>query len=57
MSQCVACLKRLERGTFAWPKGTEVKDGKLRLNSTALAMLLDGIDMRHGCKRPWYELP
>jgi transposase len=49
--------KRLERGTFAWPKGTEIKDGKLRLNSTALAMLLDGIDMRHGCKRPWYELP
>ena len=49
--------KRLERGTFAWPKGTDVQDGKLRLNSTALAMLLDGIDMRHGCKRPWYELP
>lgn len=50
-------VKRLERGTFAWPKGTDVQDGKLRLNSTALAMLLDGIDMRHGCKRPWYELP
>jgi transposase len=49
--------KRLERGTFAWPKGADVRDGKLRLNSTALAMLLDGIDMRHGCKRPWYELP
>lgn len=49
--------KRLERGTFVWPKGTDVQDGKLRLNSTALAMLLDGIDMRHGCKRPWYELP
>jgi transposase len=49
--------KRLERGTFAWPKGAEVKDGKLRLNSTALALLLDGVDMRDGCKRPWYELP
>lgn len=49
--------KRLERGTFSWPKGTEVKDGKLKLSSTALAFLLDGIDMRHGCKRPWYELP
>lgn len=49
--------KRLERGTFAWPKGADVRDGKLRLNSTALALLLDGIDMRQGCKRPWYELP
>ena len=48
--------KRLERGTFSWPKATEVKDGKLRLSSTALAFLLDGIDMRDGCKRPWYEL-
>ncbi len=48
--------KRLERGTFSWPKATEVKDGKLRLNSTALALLLDGIDMRDGCQRPWYEI-
>jgi transposase len=48
--------KRLERGTFSWPKGMDVRDGKLRLNSTALGFLLDGIDMRDGCKRPWYEL-
>jgi len=45
--------KRLERGTFSWPKATDVKDGKLRLNSTALALLPDGIDMRDGCQRPW----
>ena len=48
--------KRLERGTFSWPKASDVKDGKLRLNSTALALLLDGIDMRDGCQRPWYEI-
>ncbi len=35
--------KRLENGTFAWPKGTDIKDGKLRLTTTALALLLDGI--------------
>jgi len=34
--------KRLERGTFSWPKGTDVRDGKLRLNSTALGFLMMG---------------
>jgi transposase len=48
--------KRLEKGTFSWPKASDVKDGKLRLNSTALALLLDGIDMRDGCQRAWYEI-
>ena len=48
--------KRLEKGTFAWPKGTDIKDGKLCLTATALALLLDGIDMCHGCERPCYQL-
>ena len=47
--------KRLERGTFAWPKPSDVTHGKIRLSATALALLLDGIDMRDGCRRPWYE--
>ena len=48
--------KRLEKGTFSWPKSSDVRDGKLRLNSTALALLLDGIDMRDSCQRPCYEI-
>lgn len=45
--------KRLEAGTFSWPKA----DGtvKLRLKAEALAMLTDGIDLRGAKMRPWYE--
>jgi transposase len=47
--------KRLERGTFSWPKGVEPKTAKLRLNPEALALLIDGVDMRGAKLRPWYE--
>ena len=47
--------KRLEKGTFAWPKDTDIKESKLRLSTAALVLLQDGIDMRHGCERPWYQ--
>ena len=48
--------KRLEKGTYSWPRPADAANGRLRLNTTALALLLDGIDMRDGCQRPWYEL-
>lgn len=47
--------KRLERGTFSWPKSMEPQATKLRLNPEALAMLTDGIDLRGAKLRPWYE--
>jgi len=47
--------KRLEKGTFSWPTGVEVEDGKLPLRPEALALLLDGVDMRQGKFRPWYQ--
>ena len=47
--------KRLERGTFAWPKSVESGQRKLRLAPEALAMLTDGIDLRGARMRPWYE--
>jgi len=47
--------KRLEKGTFAWPKLAEIGAGKLALRPEALAMLTDGIDLRGAQMRPWYE--
>ena len=47
--------KRLEKGTFSWPKSAEVASGKMKLRAEALAMLTDGIDLRGAKMRPWYE--
>ena len=52
---CVS--KRLERGTYSWPQDIDGGRKKLVLKPTALAMLTDGIDLRDGLSRPWYELP
>lgn len=47
--------KRLEKGTFAWPKALEPGTTKLCLRAEALAMLTDGVDLRGAKLRPWYE--
>jgi transposase len=47
--------KRLEKGTFSWPKHFEPEQTKLSLSPQALAMLTDGVDLRGGKLRPWYE--
>jgi transposase len=47
--------KRLERGTYSWPRSAEPGTVKLKLTPEAFAMLTDGIDLRDGARRPWYE--
>jgi transposase len=47
--------KRLERGTFSWPRNVEPGTTKLKLTPQALAMLTDGVDLRGAKLRPWYE--
>ena len=48
-------IKRLEEGSFAWPKSVDPAAVKLRLAPEALAMLTDGIELRGARLRPWYE--
>jgi transposase len=50
-------IKRLEQGTFAWPKLVEPNCRKLALTPQALALLTDGVDLRGAKLRPWYERP
>lgn len=47
--------KRLEKGTFSWPERADGGKVKLRLAPEAFAMLTDGVDLRGGRFRAWYE--
>ena len=45
--------RRLERGTFAWPR--EPMSGPVEICSTDLALLLGGVDLAQTRRRRWYE--
>ena len=47
--------KRLEQGTFSWPKSVEPGTVKLSIRPEALAMLTEGVDLKGAKLRPWYE--
>jgi transposase len=44
--------KRLERGTFAWPRED---DGPVVLRSSELLLLLAGVDLAQTRRRRWYD--
>jgi transposase len=46
--------KRLEQGRFSWPKPSSERQ-KLALAPEALALLIGGIELRHGSLKAWYE--
>lgn len=47
--------KRLEQGTFFWPRAAQEGQSKMKLAPEAFAMLTDGIDMHGARPRGWYE--
>lgn len=47
--------KRLEKGTFSWPASASGAKNKIALTPQALAMLTDGIELKDGMTRAWYE--
>lgn len=47
--------KRLEKGTFSWPKSASGVKDRITLTPQALAMLTDGIELKDGMTRAWYE--
>ena len=47
--------KRLEKGTFAWPKASASHVQSLRIAPEELAMLLNGIDLARARPRPWHN--
>jgi transposase len=47
--------KRLEEGTFHWPRSAGEPGAKLRLSPPALQLLLDGVELKAAGRRAWYE--
>lgn len=47
--------KRLETGTFSWPKSSTPRATSMTLSPEALQLLFDGIDLRAAAMRPWYQ--
>jgi transposase len=46
--------KRLERGRFSWP-APSTATAKLALAPEALALLVGGVELKHGSLKAWYE--
>ena len=49
------CAKRLERGSFRWPKAEEAAAGAMTLSRAELVLLLEGVDLKAGKPRAWYR--
>jgi transposase len=48
------CAKRLERGTYRWPRPGE---RLITLTAAELQLLVSGIDLGQARRRPWWQPP
>lgn len=49
--------RRLEEGTYSWPKKAVNTDDKwMKIQPTALMLLLEGIELKNCMKKAWYEV-
>jgi transposase len=46
--------KRLEKGRFSWPAPSAGR-AKLALAPEALALMVGGVELKHGTLKAWYE--
>jgi len=46
------CAKRLEKGRFSWPDGT---DEKSYISTQQLALLLDGLSLKNTAFKEWFR--
>jgi transposase len=46
--------KRLEKGRFSWPAPSDDRT-KLTLAPEAFALLIGGVELKHGSLKAWYE--
>jgi transposase len=53
----VVWAKRLERGCFQLPGGADAASQTIEVDSTTLAMILGGVDLRTGQRRKRYQTP
>ena len=51
----VVLAKRLEEGCFNFPQSAGEPAPKIRLAPQALQLLIDGVDLKQGARRAWYE--
>lgn len=51
----IVLAKRLEEGCFNFPQSAGEPTSKIRLAPQALQLLLDGVDLKQGARRAWYE--
>lgn len=49
--------KRLEEGTFSIPSSTHSKNDTLSITPEAYQLLVQGVELKNGMKRAWYEAP